>query len=133
MNRILITGAAGTIGAAFVAKSDPDGDTLLVTPGGHALFGAVFKSLPFDTVASFTWISNVINVPFFALENEPRMSDGAFENFIAENRERLSPAQSEESSSPPPDPAPCRPSAGSSRRGPTASTRRPAFTGDRRT
>jgi tripartite-type tricarboxylate transporter receptor subunit TctC len=60
-------GAAGTIGAAFVAKSDPDGDTLLVTPGGHALFGAVFKSLPFDTVASFTWISNVINVPFFAV------------------------------------------------------------------
>lgn len=59
-------GAAGTIGAAFVAKSDPDGHTLLITPGGHALFGAVFKSLPFDTVASFSWISNVINVPFFA-------------------------------------------------------------------
>jgi tripartite-type tricarboxylate transporter receptor subunit TctC len=59
-------GAAGTLGAAFVAKSDPDGYTLLVTPGGHALFGAVFKALPFDTVTSFTWISNVINVPFFA-------------------------------------------------------------------
>jgi len=59
-------GAAGMIGANAVAKSDPDGYTLLVTPGGHALFGAVFKSLPFDTVASFSWISNVINVPFFA-------------------------------------------------------------------
>ena len=59
-------GAAGTIGAAFVARSEPDGYTLLVTPGGHALFGAVFKSLPFDTVDSFSWISNVINVPFFA-------------------------------------------------------------------
>jgi tripartite-type tricarboxylate transporter receptor subunit TctC len=59
-------GAAGTIGAAFVARSDPDGYTLLVTPGGHALFGAVFKALPFDTVESFSWISNVINVPFFA-------------------------------------------------------------------
>ena len=60
-------GAAGIIGAAFVAKSDPDGYTLLVTPGGHALYGAVFKSVPFDTVAGFTWISNVINVPFFAV------------------------------------------------------------------
>jgi tripartite-type tricarboxylate transporter receptor subunit TctC len=59
-------GAAGTIGASFVARSEPDGHTLLVTPGGHALFGAVFRSLPFDTVASFSWISNVINVPFFA-------------------------------------------------------------------
>jgi tripartite-type tricarboxylate transporter receptor subunit TctC len=60
-------GAAGTIGAAQVAKSEPDGYTLLVTPGGHALFGAVFQTLPFDTVDSFTWISNVINVPFFAV------------------------------------------------------------------
>ena len=59
-------GAAGTIGANFVARSEPDGYTLLVTPGGHALYGAVFKSLPFDTVESFSWISNVINVPFFA-------------------------------------------------------------------
>jgi tripartite-type tricarboxylate transporter receptor subunit TctC len=59
-------GAAGTIGAGFVARSEPDGYTLLVTPGGHALYGAVFKSLPFDTVESFSWISNVINVPFFA-------------------------------------------------------------------
>ncbi len=59
-------GAAGMLGAAFVAKSEPDGTTLLVTPGGHALYGAVFKSLPFDTVESFSWISNVINVPFFA-------------------------------------------------------------------
>src|ERR1051325_1766553 len=49
-------GAAGTIGANFVAKAEPDGTTLLVTPGGHALFGAVFKSLPFDTVESFSWI-----------------------------------------------------------------------------
>jgi tripartite-type tricarboxylate transporter receptor subunit TctC len=58
-------GAAGTIGAAQVAKSDPDGYTLLVTPGGHSLFGAVFQSVPFDTVTSFSWISNVITVPFF--------------------------------------------------------------------
>jgi tripartite-type tricarboxylate transporter receptor subunit TctC len=59
-------GAAGVIGASFVARSEPDGYTLLVTPGGHALYGAVFNAVPFDTVASFTWISNVITVPFFA-------------------------------------------------------------------
>jgi tripartite-type tricarboxylate transporter receptor subunit TctC len=72
-------GAAGTIGAATAAKSDPDGYTLLVTPGGHALFGAVFQSLPFDTVDSFSWISNVINVPFFAVVR----ADSRFQSMAA--------------------------------------------------
>src|SRR3977135_1568486 len=72
-------GAAGTIGAAMAAKSDPDGYTLLVTPGGHALFGAVFQSLPFDTVDSFSWISNVINVPFFAVVR----ADSRFQSMAA--------------------------------------------------
>jgi len=58
-------GAAGTLGAAEAARSAPDGYTLLVTPGGHAIFGAMFKSLPFHTVNSFEWISNIITIPFF--------------------------------------------------------------------
>ena len=60
-------GAAGTLGAAEVARSAPDGYTLMVTPGGHAIFGAMWKSLPFDTVKSFDWISNIITVPFFVV------------------------------------------------------------------
>ena len=72
-------GAAGTIGAAQVAKSDPDGYTLLVTPGGHSLFGAVFQSVPFDTVTSFSWISNVINVPFFIVVR----ADSKFQSLAA--------------------------------------------------
>ena len=60
-------GAAGTIGAAEVARSAPDGTTLLVTPGGHAIFGAMFKSLPFEPVKSFDWISNIVTVPFFVV------------------------------------------------------------------
>lgn len=57
-------GAAGTIAATEVAKSKPDGYTLLVAPGGHSIYGAYFRSLPFDTVESFTWISGFISVPF---------------------------------------------------------------------
>jgi tripartite-type tricarboxylate transporter receptor subunit TctC len=60
-------GAAGTIGAADVARSTPDGYTLLVTPGGHSIFGAIFQSLPFDTVKSFDWISNIVTVPFLVV------------------------------------------------------------------
>lgn len=58
-------GAAGTLGAAEVARSAPDGYTLLVTPGGHPIYGAMFKSLPFDTVKSFEWVSNIVTIPFF--------------------------------------------------------------------
>jgi tripartite-type tricarboxylate transporter receptor subunit TctC len=60
-------GAAGTLGAAEVARSAPDGYTLMVAPGGHAIYGAMFKTLPFDTVTSFEWISNIITVPFFVV------------------------------------------------------------------
>jgi tripartite-type tricarboxylate transporter receptor subunit TctC len=58
-------GATGTIAANFVARSNPDGHTLLLVPGGHALYGATFKSLPFDPVQSFEWISNIVTIPFF--------------------------------------------------------------------
>jgi len=60
-------GVAGTLGAAEAARAAPDGYTLLVTPGGHPIFGAIFKSLPFDTVNSFEWISNIATIPFFVV------------------------------------------------------------------
>jgi tripartite-type tricarboxylate transporter receptor subunit TctC len=60
-------GAAGMLGAAEASRSAPDGYTLLVTPGGHAIYGAIFKSLSFDTVTSFDWISNIITIPFFVM------------------------------------------------------------------
>jgi tripartite-type tricarboxylate transporter receptor subunit TctC len=60
-------GAAGTLGAAEVARSAPDGYTILVTPGGHSIYGAIFKALPFDTVASFEWVSGIITIPFLVI------------------------------------------------------------------
>ena len=63
-------GAAGMLGAAEVAKADPDGHVLMVSPGGHPIFGAIFKQLSFDTVDSFSWISNVISVPFYIIAHD---------------------------------------------------------------
>lgn len=60
-------GAAGTIAAGEVARSDADGYTLLVTPGGHSIYGAIFKSLPFDTVKGFDWISSIVSAPFIVV------------------------------------------------------------------
>jgi tripartite-type tricarboxylate transporter receptor subunit TctC len=60
-------GAAGTIGAAAAARSEPDGYTLVMLPGGHPLYGATHKSLPFDTVNGFEWISTVVTLQFLAV------------------------------------------------------------------
>lgn len=58
-------GVASILAANEVARSTPDGYTLLVVPGGHAALSAVFKSVPFDIVESFEWISNIVTIPFF--------------------------------------------------------------------
>src|SRR5262249_12071060 len=47
------TGAGGTIGAAVVAKADPDGHTILVHSTAHTIFPATFANLPFATVRGF--------------------------------------------------------------------------------
>lgn len=46
-------GAGGTIGAAFVAKSPPDGRTLLLAASSHHLSGALMPKLPYHPLQSF--------------------------------------------------------------------------------
>lgn len=42
-------GANGTIGTAYVAKADPDGQTLLIVPSGFAVNPSIYKNLPYDS------------------------------------------------------------------------------------
>src|SRR5207247_10956953 len=46
-------GAGGTIGAGIVAKSAPDGYTLLVHSAAQAYNPSIYPSLPYDTVKDF--------------------------------------------------------------------------------
>src|SRR5215831_18515709 len=46
-------GAGGTIGAAVVAKSPPDGYTLLVHSAAQAYNPSIYASLPYDTMKDF--------------------------------------------------------------------------------
>jgi tripartite-type tricarboxylate transporter receptor subunit TctC len=50
-------GASGNIGADQVAKSAPDGYTLFMGAGAHALAPSLFKELPYDLVRDFAPIS----------------------------------------------------------------------------
>jgi tripartite-type tricarboxylate transporter receptor subunit TctC len=53
-------GVGGNIGSAAVAKADPDGYTIGLVTGGHAISGALYKSLGYDSVDSFAMISTVV-------------------------------------------------------------------------
>jgi tripartite-type tricarboxylate transporter receptor subunit TctC len=46
-------GAAGTIGADLVAKSPPDGYTVMVQSATHIANAHLYKSLPYDTLGDF--------------------------------------------------------------------------------
>lgn len=56
-------GAGGTIGAALVAKSEPDGYTVLIHSSGHALNPAIYPNLPYDTVKDLTGVTPLAAVP----------------------------------------------------------------------
>jgi len=47
-------GAAGQIGAGYVAQAKPDGYTILVDGGGYAINPTLFPKLPYDPAKAFT-------------------------------------------------------------------------------
>jgi len=52
-----ITGATGNRGTAQVARSEPDGYTILFALSTHAVNASVFSNLPYDPVADFVPIN----------------------------------------------------------------------------
>ena len=57
-------GAGGSVGAKFVAAADPDGYTILITPGGSLTTGpAVHKNIGYDPAKVFTPVGLLIETP----------------------------------------------------------------------
>jgi tripartite-type tricarboxylate transporter receptor subunit TctC len=56
-------GAGGTLGAAMVAKADPDGYALLINASAHSAAPAIYSNLPYDTARDFAGVAVFGSVP----------------------------------------------------------------------
>jgi tripartite-type tricarboxylate transporter receptor subunit TctC len=62
-------GAGGNIAAETVAKSTPDGYTLLVSFSSHTINASLYPKLPYDPAGDFTAITKVATVPSLLVGN----------------------------------------------------------------
>lgn len=60
---VIVENRPGPTGMASVAKSAPDGYTLLLNSNGHTIAGAINKNLPFDPVKDFAGVTLIASVP----------------------------------------------------------------------
>jgi tripartite-type tricarboxylate transporter receptor subunit TctC len=58
------TGAGGLIGTEIVAKSNPDGYTLVGTGSPHTIFPNLYKKVPYDTLKDFAPIMQIASQPY---------------------------------------------------------------------
>ena len=65
-----LAGAGGTTGAAFVARANPDGYTLLMAPSPTlAVAVSIYKSLAYDPLADFVPLALIAQTPFVLVVN----------------------------------------------------------------
>lgn len=60
-------GASGQIGAAYVARTKPDGYTLLANSSIHVITPSLFANSPYDAIEDFIPVSQITNVPLVLL------------------------------------------------------------------
>ena len=81
-------GAGGVVGTDVVAKSAPDGYTLLVTyAGSQAINASLYPKLPFDTVKDFQTVATLAVTPFILIVN-PKLPAKDLAEFVALARAR---------------------------------------------
>lgn len=80
-------GAASTIGTEFVAKSNPDGYTLVMVSTTHVISPWLYKNIPYDPINSFTVVSKLVDSPYVLLVN-PKLPVNNVKEFIALAKEK---------------------------------------------
>ena len=81
-------GAGGVVGTDVVAKSVPDGYTLLVTyAGSQAINPSLYPKIPFDSVKDFQTIATLASTPFVLIVH-PKLPAKDLAEYIALARAR---------------------------------------------
>ena len=76
-------GAGGTVGADFVAKSDPDGHTLLMANTGTMVINpAIYPKSPYQTLRDFAPVARTAMQPLAILVN-PAVPANTLQEFVA--------------------------------------------------
>jgi tripartite-type tricarboxylate transporter receptor subunit TctC len=75
-------GAAGNIGAEAVAKSAPNGYTLLINASSHVINASIYTKLPYDPIKDFTPITEVASY-MLVLVVHPSLPVRSVKEFVA--------------------------------------------------
>ena len=84
-------GAGGTLAAGYVAKAAPDGYTVLIHHNGMATAPALYRKLPFNPLADFEYVSQVVDVPMTLLGKKdlPPNNLGELITYVKANADKL--------------------------------------------
>ena len=74
-------GAGGTIGTALVAKSVPDGRTLVLAAASHTINGSLHAKLPYDPIRDFSGVAHIGTVEYVLMIN-PRIPAKTVREFV---------------------------------------------------
>jgi tripartite-type tricarboxylate transporter receptor subunit TctC len=77
-------GAATTIGADFVAKSAPDGHTILLSPAPFVITQYAYPKLPYDSRRDFVPLTLLVTNPLVVTVNPTRMPGKTLADMVAQ-------------------------------------------------
>jgi tripartite-type tricarboxylate transporter receptor subunit TctC len=80
--QVIVENRPGLPGTTSVAKSTPDGYTLMLTSNGHTIAGVINKNIQFDPVKDFSGVTRVASVPLVAIV-PPSFPAKTLKEFIA--------------------------------------------------
>jgi tripartite-type tricarboxylate transporter receptor subunit TctC len=75
-------GAGAVIGTDFVAKSAPDGYTLVIVSSNHVISPWIYKTVPYDPLKSFVAVAKLVDSPYVLLVN-PKVPARNVQEFVA--------------------------------------------------